>query len=347
MNSSVVRRILVFAAIALPVAPVLSDYLGPGTRARWLLADAANQFDKGNVQEAQSSLHQAFALSKDIVLDGDFWRQFERIEADRSATSDSSDIWEHLLKNVEDENQRAATAIEISQLLAKRKQFEAAAKLLALNLPADEDRTPLQLNQLAYMRSLAGIELDEALLDINRALAKVKNESLLDTKAWVLNGLGRHEDALQFIETAISTIKGKLRANSSLEPMITAMDAIEAEWLPKQAEEAKTEEVKSVQEPERGAKNEEAIENDVPREPTGALDAVDTDVQKKKRGWATEQIAEEFPAIFRAFGDISEVFVVMRYHRMRILEALGRPEEAAKDQRWLEAFSTDSFDDIH
>ena len=344
MNSSVVRRILVFATIALPVAPVVSDYLGPGTRARWLLADAANQFDKGNVQEAQSSLHQAFALSKDIVLDADFWRQFERIEADRSATSDSSEIWEHLLKNVEDENQRAATAIEISQLLAKRKQFEAAAKLLALNLPADDDRTPLQLNQLAYMRSLAGIQLDEALQDINRALAKIKNESLLDTKAWVLNGLGRHDDALEFIETAIGTIKGKLRANASLEPMITAMDAIEAEWLPKPTEESKTVESKTVEEPVRSAQKEDAIEKDAPGDPP---DAVDTDVQKKNRGWAREQIATEFPAIFRSFGDISEVFVVMRYHRMRILEALERPEDAAKDQRWLEAFSTDSFDDMH
>jgi hypothetical protein len=69
--------------------------------------------------------------------------------------------------------------------------------------------------------------------------------------------------------------------------------------------------------------------------------------QPKPRGWARDELAEEFPSIFRVFGDVSEVFVVMRYHKMRILEALGRTDDAELERRWVEAFSTDAFDAIH
>lgn len=366
-KSTLATRLLLSAVIALPTAPVLLDYFGPATRARWLLADAANQFDRGEVKEAQKSLENAFALSKDIVYDTDFWRQFERIEGDRHATADSYDIWEFFLKNVEDAEQRAASAMEISQLMAKRLQFESAAKLLALHLPGFEDRTPAQQNQLAYMRALAGVDLEEALRGINVALDRVKSESLMDTKAWVLYRLGRHEDALQLIDQALSTLKGKLRNNASLEPMVASMDSIEEAMrtdvarresavkpTAPEASEARSDEATS-----EATASETSIEKPSAEPSTDGAAAVAESseaadakaqaekAQPKPRGWARDQLAEEFPSIFRVFGDVSEVFVVMRYHKMRILEAMGRTQEAELERRWVEAFSTDAFDAIH
>ncbi|MFN7732943.1 MAG: hypothetical protein ACK5OB_13640 [Pirellula sp.] len=362
-KSTLATRLLLSAVIALPTAPVLVDYFGPSTRARWLLADAANQFDRGEVEKSQRTLENAFALSKDIVYDSDFWKQFERIEGDRKATANSYDIWEYLLKNVEDADQRAASAMEISQMMAKRLQFESAAKLLALHLPEFDDRTPAQQNQLAYMRSLAGIDLDEALRGINVALGRVNSESLMDTKAWILYRLGRNDDALHLIDQALSTLKGKLRANSSLEPMVASMDSIEEAMRADVARRGNAVKPKAPEASEAGGN--EAAASEVPEEKPSAEPATEgtgavaepsepaatkvqaEQAQPKPRGWARDQLAEEFPSIFRVFGDVSEVFVVMRYHKMRILEALGRTDDAELERRWVEAFSTEAFDSIH
>ena len=61
------------------------------------------------------------------------------------------------------------------------------------------------LNTRAYARALGGFELDEALTDIDRALAeRPDNASFLDTRAYVLFKLGRHQEALDDLEKAIA-----------------------------------------------------------------------------------------------------------------------------------------------
>lgn len=360
-KSTLATRLLLSAVIALPTAPVLYDYFGPATRARWLLAEAANQFDRGEVDKAQHTLDNAFALSKDIVYDSDFWKQFERIEGNRKATADSFEIWEYVIKNVEDADQRAASAMEISQMMAKRLQFESAAKLLALHLPQFDDRTPAQQNQLAYMRALAGVDLEEALRGINVALGRVNSESLMDTKAWILYRLGRHDDALQLIDQALSTLKGKLRANSSLEPIVASMDSIEeamrTDLVPQEdavkpsapdANVAPSDATASDATASEVAANGQGVgdERAGSNAPSASQEQA-KEVPPKPRGWARDQLAEEYPSIFRVFGDVSEVFVVMRYHKMRILEAMGRTQESELERRWVEAFSTEALDTIH
>jgi hypothetical protein len=218
------------------------------------------------------------------------------------------------------------------------------------------------------MRSLAGIELDEALRGINVALGRVNSESLMDTKAWILYRLGRHDDALHLVEQALSTLKGKLRANSSLEPMVASMDSIEEAMRTDVSlhEDAVKPTVTDASEAGRDETASNAAASS--EEPHGKLSAEPStegtasvaessepaaakvqaeNAQPKPRGWARDQLAEEFPSIFRAFGDVSEVFVVMRYHKMRILEALGRADDAELERRWVEAFSTEAFDSIH
>lgn len=69
-------------------------------------------------------------------------------------------------------------------------------------------------NARAYIRAVAGVELDEALEDIERALEMldgspsqrddgVERAMFLDTRGYVLHRLGRHEEALSDLDEAI------------------------------------------------------------------------------------------------------------------------------------------------
>jgi predicted negative regulator of RcsB-dependent stress response len=373
MKSNVLSRLIVSAMVALPVAPVLLDYFGPSTYSRWLLADAANQFDQGNVKQAQESLDKAYSMSKDIVLDGNFWRQFERIENDRNATSSSTRIWEDMLGQVEDENQRVTAAMEISDLLSNRQRFEGAARILTQNLPPREERTPIQNNQLAYMRALAKVDLEEALLDINQALVKNDNESFLDTKAWVLHQLGRDEEALPIIEKSLSMLLGKWRANSLLEPLVTGMSDLEKGW------ETTTSDTLASDTPASDTPASDTANSETASEPSAESPVIEPPqhapqiefetvtvnpdepiqglfphlnhglgpVSTTKRGWAHRELVRKYPSVSRALPEITDLIATLRFHRMRILESLGRHEESKKDLKWLEAFSTKELDAMY
>ncbi|MCA9245504.1 MAG: hypothetical protein KDA42_00285 [Planctomycetales bacterium] len=61
------------------------------------------------------------------------------------------------------------------------------------------------LNLRAYLRALSGVELQEALVDIDKALSTVDSApaAWLDTRACVLLGLGELDRALEDIDTAL------------------------------------------------------------------------------------------------------------------------------------------------
>jgi tetratricopeptide (TPR) repeat protein len=62
---------------------------------------------------------------------------------------------------------------------------------------------------LAYYRSLANVELEDALKDIDKAMAEIPDEpALLDTKAWVLYRLKRYAEALILIDKALEELLG-------------------------------------------------------------------------------------------------------------------------------------------
>lgn len=364
MKASIVNRFLVLATIALPVAPVLSDYFGPSTYARWLLANAANQYDRGNVTQAQESLQKAYDLSKDIVTDGNFWRQFERIEGDTSGPSKSSKIWQDMVGRVGDPEQRAVAALEVSNLLSNRRQFDVAARILVDNLPPREDRNAVQNNQIAYMRSLAKIDLEEALLDINQAIKQLDNESFLDTKAWVLHQLGRNEEALPIIDESLSMLIGKWRANTKIEPFMAAMIKIEEGLSPSGSTDPSeandstkaTEATQSaVADPDLDTAESTATPDATPEGTAGTAGTAGDEraagqktrmETKRSSGWAMVQLLEEFPIIARGLPTVMDL-PTLRYHRMKIHEALGNTEAMQKDLRWLEAFSIKGTDDLH
>jgi tetratricopeptide (TPR) repeat protein len=80
----------------------------------------------------------------------------------------------------------------------------------AVDLVGDDDAEAL--NHRAYMRALAGRDLEAALDDIERALATSgPSPEFLDTRGYILHLLGRHHQAIDDLNVAIDTAQNDRR----------------------------------------------------------------------------------------------------------------------------------------
>jgi len=310
------------AAIGLPVGPVIADYFGPATTARWMLAKAANEFDQGNVVEAQKLLEDAYKKSPDIAADRNFLRQLDRVEANNESSAVSSfyvDLWEQRIGQIENPAIRSEAAFAISSLLSNRKKFDDAARILNVNLPPLEERTAVQNNQMAYMRALAGKALEQALIEIDTAIKTAENESFLDTKGWVLHRMGRNEEALVVMDKSLAKLTEAWSANPKLERCLVRIEELQAQPAaePATAESANAE-----------SANAESV------------------VSSRTKGWGVDALLEEFPELSRGLPETLEIYATLRYHRLRICEALGKTQEVAREAAWLHAFSKKELDEL-
>ena len=332
-SGTFVNRMILAAAIGLPVGPVIADYFGPATTARWMLAKAANEFDQGNVVEAQKLLEDAYKKSPDIAADRNFLKQLDRVEANNESSAVSSfyvDLWEQRIGRIENPAIRAEAALAISSLLSNRKKFDDAARILNLNLPPFEERTAVQNNQMAYMRALAGKDLEQALVEIDMAIKTAENESYLDTKGWVLHRMGRNEEALVVMDKSLAKLTEAWNANPKLERCLVRIGELQAEEL--QAEPVAAEPTAA----------EPTAAEPVAAEPVAAEPVVSS----KAKGWGVDALLEEFPELSRGLPETLEIYATLRYHRLRICEALGKTQEVARETAWLHAFSKKELDEL-
>ena len=333
------------AAIGLPVGPVIADYFGPATTARWMLAKAATEFDQGNVVEAQKLLEDAYKKSPDIAADRNFLRQLDRVEANNDSSAVSSfyvDLWEQRIGRIENPAIRSEAAFAISSLLSNRKKFDDAARILNVNLPPLEERTAVQNNQMAYMRALAGKDLEQALVEIDMAIKTAENESFLDTKGWVLHRMGRNEEALVVMDKSLAKLTEAWSSNPKLERCLARIEELQAQSaaatlptdMPSDMSSDNTESANT------------AIEN-APPEPVAAEPvAAEPAVSSRTKGWGVDALLEEFPELSRGLPETLEIYATLRYHRMRICEALGKTQEVARETAWLHAFSKKELDEL-
>ncbi|MFM8570782.1 MAG: hypothetical protein ACKOAU_04210 [Pirellula sp.] len=314
MNSgSFINKLILIATISLPVAPVISDYFGPATTARWMLAEAALEFDRGNVAQAQKLLEKAYDKSEDLITDKNFWRQIERIEASEQADGSSNfmtQLWEKRIRAIENPQVRSEIAFVISSLLSNRKKFEDAARILAENLPPIQLRNATQNNQLAYMRALAGSDLEQALEEVELAIKELENESFLDTKGWILHRLGRNEEALEAMDKSLSMVDDAWNSNKTLAQCLGRINELLGQV-------------------DQGNVDQENAEKSA----------------QKSNGWGIDALLDDFPELSRRLPQMLDVIATMRYHRMRICEALGKTEEVHRDAAWLHAFSPKELDE--
>ena len=336
-SGTFVNRMILAAAIGLPVGPVIADYFGPATTARWMLAKAANEFDQGNVVEAQKLLEDAYKKSPDIAADRNFLRQLDRVEANNESSAVSSfyvDLWEQRIGQIENPAIRSEAAFAISSLLSNRKKFDDAARILNVNLPPLEERTAVQNNQMAYMRALAGKDLEQALIEIDTAIKTAENESFLDTKGWVLHRMGRNEEALVVMDKSLAKLTEAWSANPKLERCLVRIEELQAQPAaePAAAEPAAAE----------SANAESAAAESAAAESAAAESAVSS----RTKGWGVDALLEEFPELSRGLPETLEIYATLRYHRLRICEALGKTQEVAREAAWLHAFSKKELDEL-
>lgn len=301
------------AAIGLPVGPVIADYFGPATTARWMLARAANEFDQGNVLGAQKLLEDAYKKSPDIAADRNFLKQLDRVEANNESSAVSSfyvDLWEKRIGQIENPEIRSEAAFAISSLLSNRKKFDEAARILNVNLPPLEERTAVQNNQMAYMRALAGKDLEQALVEIDMAIKTAENESYLDTKGWVLHRMGRNEEALVVMDKSLAKLTEAWSSNPKLERCLVRIEELQAESA------------------------------------TAEPNAAEPTASRKTKGWGVDALLEEFPELSRGLPETLEIYATLRYHRLCICEALGKTKEVAREAAWLHAFSKKELDEL-
>jgi tetratricopeptide (TPR) repeat protein len=344
-SGTFVNRMILAAAIGLPVGPVIADYFGPATRARWMLAKAANEFDQGNVVEAQKLLEDAYKKSPDIAADRNFLRQLDRVEANNESSAVSSfyvDLWEQRIGQIENPAIRSEAAFAISSLLSNRKKFDDAARILNVNLPPLEERTAVQNNQMAYMRALAGKDLEQALIEIDMAIKTAENESFLDTKGWVLHRMGRNEEALVVMDKSLAKLTEAWNSNPKLERCLVRIEELQAQ----SAAATPPSDMPSDMPSDNTESANPAIEN-APPEPVAAEPvAAEPVVSSRTKGWGVDALLEEFPELSRGLPDTLEIYATLRYHRLRVCEALGKTQEVARETAWLHAFSKKELDEL-
>ena len=340
-SGTFVNRMILAAAIGLPVGPVIADYFGPATTARWMLAKAANEFDQGNVVEAQKLLEDAYKKSPDIAADRNFLRQLDRVEANNDSSAVSSfyvDLWEQRIGRIENPAIRSEAAFAISSLLSNRKKFDDAARILNVNLPPFEERTAVQNNQMAYMRALAGKDLEQALVEIDMAIKTAENESFLDTKGWVLHRMGRNEEALVVMDQSLEKLTEAWSSNPKLERCLVRIEELQAQSA------AATPPTDMPSDNTESANT--AIENARPEPVAAEPVAAEPAVSSRTKGWGVDALLEEFPELSRGLPETLEIYATLRYHRMRICEALGKTQEVARETAWLHAFSKKELDEL-
>lgn len=103
------------------------------------------------------------------------------------------------------DSSRVSPYLAIGYVHHQRKEWRESARVYDKAMALEPDN-PMVLNNYAYMLSVQGARLDEALQMVEKALAaSPNNASYHDTRGWVLYRMGRPEEALREVDTALKS----------------------------------------------------------------------------------------------------------------------------------------------
>lgn len=201
--------------------------------------------------------------------------------------------------------------------LAMREDFALTLEAYKLWYGDKYDRDINTLNSLAYARALAKVELDLALTDINEALGyRPEDPNLRDTRAWVYFQLGRYDEALLDADFSVKALELPSLSN----------------WINRQMEELQS-----------------SAEISKPESPPSEVRVEQAEVEAMGDSQAPVVMLDP-PKIYKKRANTSSwtwTLAVMKYHRARILEAMGRSEEANADWEWIETNDLPPDDRLH
>ena len=265
---------IIVGAVFLVVFPVAVDRMN-GMRNRWALARVANLADQGS-ELAEAELARAILGLSEPERERDYWNVRLKIALNQGSGDEAIDVVRRALQWLPEFRNIALLAyLHFYENL----DFEQALKARLLFYGEREIEHPVVLNEIAYLRSLALIDLDQGLLEIERALRDLPNSAaFLDTRAWILFQMGRPKEALVDATRAVEI------AGRQYEVAQNSFMYRVSQWL--------------------GGRPQ-------PSSPDGLL----TELEAGQDLWSLG---------------------VLHYHRGRILESLGRMEEAQEMWQWLQ-----------
>jgi len=327
-------KVIIVAVCALALGPLIAGFFGPAWRARWMLAWAANEYQNGHPDEAETTLRRASELSSELATDPEFWKlKFEFVFNKEKPSSES-------IKKLFDESvsqisrlakpQQPVVAAFVANIFQLNRETDLAIELLESHLPPISQRVANDNNTIAYFRSLAKKKLEIALQEIDSALVAdgTQNETFLDTKAWVLHGLKEDAKALPFANEALKKLYSAIERLGNVRPA----DRREFyTWLYSDTF-------------EKTNKNDSEIDND-----SGGK-IIDSNVSTKNISQLNrlETLKLRYPYVSQSgIDEIAKTIAALRFHRACILDELGRTEESDRDYAWLDNFGFTETDKLN
>ncbi|MCC6509558.1 MAG: hypothetical protein IT423_10650 [Pirellulaceae bacterium] len=201
----------------------------------------------------------------------------------------------------------------------------------------------------------------------------------LDTKAWVLHGLNRHLEALGWMNWAIKSYESEMvsRGYKLPDPLeaelsddeLSDAGLTDAELSDALATDAQIPDTKAPdgQALDEKTLDDKTLDNQVGRSPrapstssdskrmgevdqgTEGLDAILSDMKTSTIQAAPSSftaVQSEIAAAQQRLG-VSYTLAIMRFHRLRILEALGWSDQAAEDRKWLAERGVPIVDELY
>ena len=354
--------LIVLATCALALGPFCAVLVGPSGYARWMLAHAANEFQHEKPIEAEAILQKAIDASREIAADPEYWDlrfqlAFDKTAPDAAKIASLKEDAIRFLTELEDRERYVASLI-VSNLFQENDQYTHAIDVLQTLYPQFEKRTAGMNNNIAYFRSLLGQDLPLALSEIDFSLESDASAGSMDTKAWILHGLGRDTEALKFANKGLEMVykslangdlaaidqKIQLISDPSEAKLFARMFAPDLNTIKKKPQSNEPDVPKAQPQDEADL---DAILKGMSEEPEASPSNPTTAETRPQGLEPLEMIKNRYPQIdpFLIEG-IAKTIAVMRYHRACILHDLGRFDEWERDHTWLELFGFEDTDQL-
>lgn len=193
------------AVVALPIG----FYGCQSEMARWNFAHARNLYDAGKTEEAIENGKKAISKSpKDLRLK----LELSRWMMHNGKADEALPLIEEAVENAVPPTNAMMLKSDCLVHLGKPDEALVNFKRVAEQLSQSELQSPGRLNGLAYYRSLAGAELDRALIDIENALADLSD-------VWVFAA----EDIIPFedqVHVATAMVSRRVEKQSDVLPVV-------------------------------------------------------------------------------------------------------------------------------
>jgi tetratricopeptide (TPR) repeat protein len=338
-------RRLTLALVALSLLGPMAYKHAPREVARWHHAIAAEQFDKGREEEALRSIETALRWSPDddrLYLQVAAWKR----EAGRF---EEALEWCGKARERGVGHESAVLTEETENLWSLKRWNDALALWKQVAAAASEagtlDHDPRLLNSLAYARALANTELEEALRDINEAIALAGSEpAMLDTRGFIQFRRGELDAALRDLDNALQSLgvpaaAGPAAAATNASKTVDAQKAEKPQSETPQSEtpqsetpQSKTPQSKTPKETANGSPSKKSGQpqplESKPRLPPGSPQSTPLPTPQSTPQSTGQRRQERLQQRTQA---------TLLYHRMLILEKQGQASKAAEDRRRIES----------